>query len=67
MCAAPATVTEPDRFLMLGPGVFDRLRSLFRRPGSGGDGRSFIVKDATRVAPKKLIHRDANPVSIIYL
>jgi hypothetical protein len=26
-----------------------------------GDGQSFIVKNATRLAPKKLIHREANP------
>jgi hypothetical protein len=33
----------------------------------GSDSRSFIVKDATHVVSKKLIHRDANPARIIDL
>src|SRR5271165_207104 len=50
-----------------GPGVFDHLRSLFRRLGTGSDSRSFVVKDATRLAPKELIHRHAKPVRMIHL
>jgi hypothetical protein len=49
------------------PGVFDRLSRLFRRLCTNGDGRSFIVKDSTRVASKELIHRVANPVRMIHL
>jgi hypothetical protein len=44
-----------------GPGVFDQLRSLFRRLGIGSDSRCFVIKDATRLAPKELIHHHANP------
>jgi hypothetical protein len=32
------------------PRVFDRLRSLFRRFSTPGDGQSFIIKYATRLA-----------------
>jgi hypothetical protein len=49
------------------PGVFDHLRRLFGRLCTKGDGRSFIVKDSTRVASEELIHRIANPVRIIHL
>ena len=52
---------------IFGPRVFDRLRRLFGRPDTGGDGQSLIVKDATRLAPKKLIHREANPARMIHL
>ena len=48
------------------PGVFDRLRRL-RRLYAEGDGRGFLVKDSTRVAPKELIHRVANPVRMSHL
>jgi hypothetical protein len=50
-----------------GPGVFDQLRSLFRRLGIGSDSRCFVIKDATRLAPKELIHRHANPARMINL
>ena len=50
-----------------GPGVFDYLRCLFRRLGTGSDSRSFVVKDATRLAPKELIHRHANTARMIHL
>jgi hypothetical protein len=33
-----------------GPEVFDHLRSLFRRLGTGSDSRGFVVKDTTRLA-----------------
>src|SRR5271169_7047039 len=49
-----------------GPGMFDHLSSLFRRLGTGSDSRSFLVKGATRLAPKELIHRHANPARIIH-
>src|SRR5262249_11962774 len=52
---------------ILGPKVFDRLRGLLRRLSTCGDGQAFIVKDTTRLAPKKLIHREANPVRMINL
>jgi hypothetical protein len=52
---------------ILGPKVFDRPRGLFRRLSTRGDGQGFIVKDATRLAPKKLIHREANPVRMIHV
>jgi len=32
-----------------------------------GDSEGFIVKNATRLAPEKLIHCEANPVRMIYL
>src|SRR5580704_2856415 len=50
-----------------GPGVFDHLRCLFRRLGTDSDSRSFVVKGATRLAPKELIHRHANPVRMSHL
>lgn len=52
---------------ILGPKVFDRVRSLLRRLSTRGNGQGFIVKDTTRLAPKKLIHREANPVRMINL
>ena len=50
-----------------GHGVFDQLRSLLRRLGTGSDSRCFVIKDATRLAPKELIHRHANPARMIHL
>ena len=52
---------------LFGPAVFDRLRRLFRKPGTGGDVRGFIVKNTTCVVPKELIHREADPARVIYL
>src|SRR5271157_5612801 len=49
---------------LFGPAVFDRLRRLFRKPVTGG---GFIVKNATCVVPKELIHREADPARAIYL
>ena len=35
--------------------------------GRGSDSRCFVIKDATRLAPKELIHRHANPARMIHL
>ena len=44
---------------ILGPAIFDRRLRLFRQLSTYSDGR-IVVKDATRVAPKELIHRVAD-------